>query len=62
MTIVCISKVGQNHMYMVYIQYFLQGFHQMYGHIRKLYTVLANPKYSAEPSTYVVCTRLFLLH
>jgi hypothetical protein len=40
-----ISRVGQNHIYTVYIQYFLQGFHQIYGHIRCIYTVLANPNY-----------------
>ena len=37
-----LSWVGQNHMYTVYIRYFLQGFHQIYGHIRRIYTVLAN--------------------
>jgi hypothetical protein len=30
-------------MYTVYIRSFLQGFHQIYGHIRRIYTVLANP-------------------
>ena len=38
------SRVGQNHMYTVYIRYFWQGNHEMYGHIRCIYTVLANPK------------------
>ena len=35
-------RVGQNHIYTVYIQYFWQGNHQIYGHIRCIYTVLAN--------------------
>jgi len=30
-------------MYTVYIRYVWQGFHQIYGHIRCIYTVLANP-------------------
>ena len=38
-------RVGQNHMYMVYIRYFWQGNHQIYGHIRCIYTVLANPRH-----------------
>ena len=38
-----ICRVGQNHMYTVYIRYFLQGNHQIYGHIWCIYTVLANP-------------------
>jgi len=37
------SRVGQNHIYTVYIRYFWQGNHQIYGHIRCIYTVLANP-------------------
>ena len=36
-------RVGQNHIYTVYIRYFWQGNHQIYGHIRCIYTVLANP-------------------
>jgi len=35
------SRVGQNHIYTVY---FWQGNHRIYGHIRCIYTVLANPK------------------
>ena len=42
-------RVGQNHIYTVYIRCFWQGNHQIYGHIRCIYTVLANPRY--------VCTR-----
>jgi len=34
----------QNHVYTVYIQYFWQGNPQIYGHIRCVYTVLANLK------------------
>jgi len=37
------SRVGQNHIYTVYIRYFWQENHQIYGHIRRIYTVLANP-------------------
>jgi len=36
-------RVGQNHIYTVYIRYFWQGKHQIYGHIWCIYTVLANP-------------------
>ena len=39
-------KVGQNHIYTVHIRYFLQGIYQIYGHIRCIYTVLANPIYT----------------
>ena len=37
-------RVGQNHIYTVYIRYFWQENHQIYDHIRCIYTVLANPK------------------
>jgi len=36
-------KVGQNHIYTVYVRYFWQRNHLIYGHIRCIYTVLANP-------------------
>jgi len=36
-------RVGQNHIYTVYIRYFWQVNHQIYGHIRCVYTVMANP-------------------
>jgi len=36
-------RVGQNHIYTVFIRYFWQGNHQIHGHIRCIYTVLANP-------------------
>jgi len=39
-------RVGQNHVYAVYIRYFWQGNHQIYGHIQCIYTVLANPTHS----------------
>ena len=42
-TLIC--GVGQNHIYTVYIRSFWQGNHQVYGHIRCIYTVLANPTY-----------------
>jgi len=38
-------RVGQNHIYTVCIRYFWQGNHHIYGHIRCIYTVLANPIY-----------------
>jgi hypothetical protein len=37
------SRVGQNHTYTVHVRYFWQGNHQIHGHIRCIYTVLANP-------------------
>jgi len=45
-----INRVGQNHIYTVYIRYFWQRNHQIYGHIQCIYTVLANPTY--EQGTY----------
>ena len=41
-----ILRVGQNHIYTVCIRYFWQGFHHIYGHIRCIYTVLANPTHA----------------
>ena len=38
-----VCRVGQNHIYTVHVRYFWQGNHQIYGHIRCIYTVLANP-------------------
>ena len=40
------SRVGQNHIYTVYIRYFWQGNHQLYGHTRCIYSVLANPTHT----------------
>ena len=42
--LVNIYRVGQNHIYTAYIWYSWQGYHQIYGHIRCIYTVLAIPK------------------
>jgi len=36
-------RVGQNHTYTVCIRYFKQKNHHIYGHIRCIYMVLANP-------------------
>jgi len=38
-----ISRAGQNHIYTLRRRYFWQDNHQMYGHIRCVQTVLANP-------------------
>jgi hypothetical protein len=39
-------RVGQNiYIYTVYIRFFWQENHQIYGHIRCIYTDLANPTY-----------------
>jgi len=38
-----VSRVGLSHIYTVYIRYFWQKIHQIYGHVRRIYTVLANP-------------------
>ena len=38
-----ISRVDPNHIYTVYIRYLWQEHHQIYGHIRCIHTVLANP-------------------
>ena len=38
-------RVGQNHIFMVHTRYIWQGNHQIYGHIRCVNTVLANPNY-----------------
>jgi len=35
-------RVGQNHIYTVYIRYFWLGNHQIYGVYIRIYTVLAN--------------------
>jgi hypothetical protein len=38
-----ISRVGQNHIYTVYIRYFWLGNHQIYSVYIRIYTVLADP-------------------
>ena len=48
------TRVGQNHIYTVYIRYFWQGDRQIYGHIRCIYTVLANPTYDCEGRTFLM--------
>jgi len=40
-------RVGQINIYTVYTRYFWQGNHQVYGHVRCIYTVLANFTYFA---------------
>jgi hypothetical protein len=45
LVVVYIYRVGQNHIYTVHIRCFRQGNYQIYGHIRCIYTVLANPIY-----------------
>jgi hypothetical protein len=37
------SRVGQNHIYTVYIRYIWLGNYQIYGVYIRIYTVLANP-------------------
>jgi hypothetical protein len=44
-SIICMFRVGQNHIYTVFVRYCWQENHQIYGHIRCIYTVLANPRY-----------------
>ena len=50
------SRVGQNHIYTVYIRYFWQGNHQIYGHIRCIYTILANPMHELWAFSYCLHT------
>ena len=38
-------RIGQNHVYTVYIRYFWLGNHQIYGVYIRIFTVLANPTY-----------------
>jgi hypothetical protein len=39
------ARVGQNHKSTVYIRHYWQGTHQIYGHTRRIYTILANPNH-----------------
>ena len=39
------------YIYTVYVRFFWQGNHQIYGHIRCVYTVLANPTHTASLCT-----------
>ena len=43
--VVATCRVGQNHIYTVYIRYFWQGNRQIYGYIQCICTVLANLSY-----------------
>jgi adenosyl cobinamide kinase/adenosyl cobinamide phosphate guanylyltransferase len=56
-----IHRVGHNHIYTVCIRYFWQGNHQIYGHIRCIYTVLANPTNTSRHlfGTFCVACRFF---
>jgi len=38
-----IHRVGQHLIYTVHVRYVWQGKHRMYGHVRCICTVLANP-------------------
>jgi hypothetical protein len=40
-----VSRVGQNHMYTVYLRYSWRENYQLYSHIQCVYTVLANHRY-----------------
>jgi hypothetical protein len=63
-------RVGQNYIYTVYTRYFWQGNHQIYGHIRCIHTVLANPNHDLSlsanlrsvllPFPFLVCFRAVL--
>jgi hypothetical protein len=55
-------RVGQNHIYTVYVRYFWQGKHQIYGHIRCIYMVLANPSHELAGCEHVLSSDLFLGH
>ena len=52
---VCIThmyRAGQNREYSVYIRYIYQGNHQIYGHMRCVYTVLANLTHVSDAHTH----------
>jgi hypothetical protein len=50
-------RVGQNHIYTVYIWYFWLGNHQKYGVYIRTYTVLANPSYVPSIQLYMQAIR-----
>jgi hypothetical protein len=52
-----VYRVGQNHIYTVYIRYFWQGNHQIYGHIRRICTVLANPRHLTRMACLCIMCR-----
>ena len=51
-----VCRVGQNHIYTVYLRCFWQGNHQIYCHIRCIYTVLASPICVCWPSPHICLT------
>jgi hypothetical protein len=53
------TRVGQNHIFTVYIRYFWQENHQIYGHIQCIYTVMANPKHDIG-MLWLLCCGLLL--
>ena len=69
-----IYRVGQDRIYTVYIRYFWQGNHQIYGHIRYIYRILANPSDlpcrpvpqgqcdALRPCTQGQCNELTIVH
>ena len=57
-----VCRVGQNHIYTVYLRRFWQGNHQIYCHIRCIYTVLANPTHTHYALHSNWATELSALH
>ena len=55
------SRVGQNHMYTVYIRYFWLGNHQIYGVYIRIYTVLANPTHELNKGAFALSRFEFTL-
>jgi len=59
------NRVGQNHMYTVYIRYFWLENHQIYGVYTRIYTVLANPSYEPQlrhrPGSQVAIVQVAIL-
>ena len=55
------SRVGQNHMYTVYIRYFWLGNHQTHGVYIRIYTVLANPTHELNKGTFALSRFNFTL-
>jgi len=53
-TCVGLAKAIHTYVHTVYIQYFEQGNHHTYGHIRCVYMVMANPKVLTNPVTGVM--------
>jgi hypothetical protein len=55
-------RVGQSHIYTAYIWFVWQGNHQIYGHIRCIYTVLTNPEHVHKHilNERLCCSALFL--